>query len=481
MSTPRWGWSPIVADRATFSPQTFRSRNGWRRSGDFSVESGVMDDQHAMEPELRARLHTQAKALSSGPGVYLMKDSAGVVLYVGKAASLRDRVGSYFLASADLGPRKRLLLAGIADFEIIEMEAEWEALLAEARLIKDLRPRFNVMLTDGKSYPYLAVTTKDDFPGVYVTRDPADSRFRGARIFGPFTSGRDIREAVDVMQRIFRFRTCHLDIHAGDPANRHFRPCLLHAIKQCTAPCGDCIDRDAYAADIDRMLRFIGSQRSSVIRELKSKMQDASKQQRFEQAATLRDQLRAIERLGDRAANQEEARAWQPEVTIFAQDPSAALRSLQRTLGLEEPIRCIEAVDIAHLGGTETVGSKVCFLDGRPFKEQYRRYRIETAGNDDYASIREVVTRRYVDAGEGRERFPDVILIDGGPGQLNAALAVFAEMPEQPPIVIALAKREEFIWIQDRPDPLTLGRNNPGLKLCQAVRDEAHRDRKSVV
>lgn len=434
-----------------------------------------MAGKHPMDEQLRGRLHDRAKRLRDGPGVYLMKDCEGAVRYVGKAGSLRDRVGSYFLASTDLGPRKQPLLGVIADFEVIEMESEWEALLAEARLIKDLRPRFNVMLTDGKSYPYLAVTTKDDFPGVYVTRDPADGRYKGARIFGPFVSGRDIREAVDVMQRIFRFRTCHLDIRAGDPANRHFRPCLLHAIKQCTAPCGDLVEPESYRGDIDRLLRFVSSQRSSVIRELKVKMQEASSDRRFEEAASYRDQLRAIERLSERASNQEEARAWQPEVTIFAHDPSAALRSLQRTLGLEEPIRCIEAIDIAHLGGTETVGSKVCFLDGRPFKEQYRRYRIETAGNDDYASIREVVARRYGDAGEGRERFPDIILIDGGQGQLNAALAAFAAMTEQPPIVIGLAKRDELIWVQDRPAPLTLGRNNPGLRLCQAIRDEAHR------
>jgi excinuclease ABC subunit C len=404
-----------------------------------------------------------------------MKDADASVLYIGKAGSLRDRVGSYFLSSTDLGPRKQPMLGVIDDFEVIEMESEWEALLSEARLIKDLRPRFNAMLTDGKSYPYLAVTTKDDFPGVYVTRDPADARYKGARIFGPFVSGRDIREAVDVMQRIFRFRTCHLDIREGNPANRSFRPCLLHAINQCTAPCADRVDAESYTADIDRLLRFVSSQRSSVIRELREKMQEASTAEQFEKAATLRDQLRAIERLSERASNQDEARAWQPEVTIFAQDPSAALRSLQRTLALEEPIRCIEAIDIAHLGGTETVGSKVCFLDGRPFKEQYRRYRIETAENDDYASIREVVSRRYADAGEGRERFPDVILIDGGQGQLKAALAAFSTMPEQPPLVIALAKREEMIWIQDQSVPLTLGRNNPGLRLCQAIRDEAHR------
>jgi len=404
-----------------------------------------------------------------------MKDAAGVVVYVGKASSLRSRVSSYFLPSADLGPRKQPMLQEIKSFEVIETTAEWEALLAEARLIKDLRPAFNVLLTDGKSYPYLAVTVRDDFPGVHVTRDPADERYRGARIFGPFTSGRDIREAVDVMQRIFRFRTCFMDIRQGDPANRRFRPCLLHAINQCTAPCADRVSMEAYADDVDRMLRFIGSKRSSVIRDLKRQMDEAAASRRYEQAAVLRDQLRAIERLGDRAATQAEAKAWQPEVTIFATDPSAALRSLQRTLELDEPVRCIEAIDIAHLAGGDTVGSKVCFLDGRPFKEQYRRYRITTAGNDDYASIREVVARRYADAGNGLERFPDVILIDGGQAQLAAALDVLAGFPEQPPVVVSLAKREELIWIQDRQVPVRLGRHNPGLRLCQAVRDEAHR------
>ena len=135
----------------------------------------------------------------------------------------------------------------------------------------------------------------------------------------------------------------------------------------------------------------------------------------------------------------------------------------------------MEAIDIAHLGGTETVGSKVCFLDGRPFKDQYRRYRIRTSTNDDYASMREVVSRRYADAGAGRERFPDVILIDGGQGQLTAALEALADGREQPPVVIGLAKREELIWVQDRDAPIRLGRHNPGLRLCQAIRDEAHR------
>jgi excinuclease ABC subunit C len=166
---------------------------------------------------------------------------------------------------------------------------------------------------------------------------------------------------------------------------------------------------------------------------------------------------------------------WQPEITVFSGDPSVGTRSLQRTLSLERPIRCIEAIDIAHLGGDETVGSKVCFLDGRPFKDGYRRYRIESAQNDDYRSIREVVSRRYREAGAGQEVYPDVILIDGGLGQLHAALQAFDELAVKPPMVISLAKKEELIYVQRESEPIRLGRDNAGLKLCQAIRDEAHR------
>jgi excinuclease ABC subunit C len=162
-------------------------------------------------------------------------------------------------------------------------------------------------------------------------------------------------------------------------------------------------------------------------------------------------------------------------VTIFATDPAAAVRSLQRTLGLDEAIRGMEGIDIAHLQGGETVGSKVCFIDGRPFKDGYRRYRVRTADNDDYMSIREVVSRRYRDAGEGHELYPDVILIDGGLGQLHAALEAFEQLAVKPPMVISLAKKEELIYVQERTEPIKLGRENPGLKLCQAIRDEAHR------
>ncbi len=419
-----------------------------------------------------AGLLEKARALPKAPGVYLMLDARGVVLYIGKARSLRDRVSSYFLPSADLGPRKAPMLDLVRDFDTVPCADEFEALLAEARLVKDTHPKFNAMLKDDKSWPYLAVTLREDFPGVYITRSPADPRFKGAKILGPFGSPVALRQAVLLLQNVFKYRTCELDIAAGDEKLRHFRPCLLHAIGQCSAPCAAKIDKDAYRADIDRFVRFLGSKRSVMLRDMREEMASASGALKFERAATLRDQIRAVEKLDERASRRDN---WQPETESFTIDPKRGLRSLQMTLGMDRPIRCVEAIDIAHLAGGETVGSKVCFVDGRPLKTEYRRYKIMTAGNDDYAAIREVVSRRYREAGAGRELYPDVILIDGGLGQLHAASAAFEQLDAQPPMVISLAKKEELIYTRARSEPIRLGRANLGLRLCQAIRDEAHR------
>ena len=405
-----------------------------------------------------------------------MKDDRGQVLYVGKASSLRSRVSSYFQPSAQPDRKTRSLLESVRSFETIECEGEWEALLMESRLIKDIRPRFNIRLVDDKTFPYLVVTMRDDFPGVFVTRNPNDLSFKGAKVLGPFTSVADLRSAITILQRVFKFRTCELDIVEDDPRNRHFRPCLLHAIGQCTAPCADRIGREPYRADIDRFLRFLTSKRTTVIREIESEMKQASSEQKYEKAGVLRDQITAIRRLDDREKRTGDAAVdWQPEVTVFSGDPSRGLSSLQKTLGLDDPIRCLEGIDIAHLAGNETVGSKVCFIDGRPFKDGYRRYRIRSAGNDDYQAIREVVSRRYREAGAGNELYPDVILIDGGLGQLHAAGEAFDQLDVKPPMVISLAKKEELIFVQERSEPIKLGRANLGLKLCQSIRDEAHR------
>jgi excinuclease ABC subunit C len=403
-----------------------------------------------------------------------MKSADGQVVYVGKAANLPDRVSSYFVPSADLGPKKQLMLDVVTDFDVIACETEWEALLTESRLIKDLKPspRFNVRLKDGKTFPYLGVTMREDYPRVLVTRNPADPLLRGGRVFGPFTNAGSLREAVQILQGVFRFRTCSIDITAGDPRNRFFRPCLLHAIDRCTAPCAERISPDAYAADIDRLLRFLTGKRSAMLRELRQAMEQAAAEQRFEQAAALRDRLRALERLDQRADRRD---GWQPETEIAYQDPARGGESLARLLGLDAPVRCIEGLDIAHLQGGQTVGSTVCFIDGRPFKEGYRRFKVRTAANDDFAALREVVSRRYREAGAGHELYPDVILIDGGLGQLRAALEALDGLSHRPPMVIALAKRQELIYVQGSSEPLRASRSHAGLRLCQAVRDEAHR------
>ena len=439
-----------------------------------------------------ARLLRKARALVGAAGVYLMKDHKGVVVYVGKAARLPDRVSSYFTPSADLGPKKQPMLDIVHDFDVLVCEGEWEALLTENRLIKDIGPRFNVRLTDDKTFPYLAVSQREDFPRVLVTRDLTDPALKGARIFGPFTAAGALREAVTLAQRVFKFRTCSLDIIEGDPKNRHFRPCLLFNIGQCTAPCADKIGKDVYGADVDRFVRFIEGKRSVMIREMQREMEEASAKLEFEKAAALRDQIATLRKLEERAKGAGKG-DWQPETegALLHLDPKKGLRSLQKTLGMDTPIRCIEAIDIAHLQGGETVGSKVCFVDGRPFKNEYRRYRIkggygvakwrsdEVVGgagiNDDYSSIREVVSRRYREAGEGHELFPDVIVIDGGLGQLHAALEAFEHMGVKPPMVISLAKKEELIYMQEKREPIRLSRENLGLRLVQAIRDEAHR------
>ena len=435
-------------------------------------------ESHSLEKtrtDRLAKLAEKARSLPAVPGVYLMKDASETVIYIGKAGSLPNRVGSYFVPSVDLGPKKQPMLDLIEDFDVIECEGEWEALLMESRLIKDIRPRFNTLMLDDKTFPYLAVTLRDDFPGVFITRTPAEPEYKGAKIFGPFTSAGALREAVQILQQVFRYRTCTLTINADDPKNDHFRPCLLHAINQCTAPCGNKISRENYRADINRFVRFIGTKRSIMLRELRTEMTESSGRQDYERAATLRDQIEAIEKLDERQKKMGDME-WQSEVTIFASDPRKGLASLQKILRIDTPIRCLEAIDIAHLQGGETVGSKVCFIDGRPFKDGYRRYKIKTvSGGDDYMAIREVVSRRYREAGEGCELYPDVILIDGGLGQLHAALEAFDQLEVHPPMVISLAKKEELIFIQERTEPVKLGRENPGLKLCQAMRDEAHR------
>ena len=361
--------------------------------------------------ENRTKFAKFAKALPKVPGVYLMHDNGGAILYIGKAGSLQNRVGSYFLESVDIGPWKQVMLPLIAHIETISCETEWEALLLESRLIKDHRPKYNTLQLDGKTYPYLAITNKDDYPGVFITRNPSDEQFAGAKLFGPFTSVGELNQSVHMLQKVFKYRTCHLNIKEEDPSNVFFRPCLLHAVGRCSAPCANRISKESYTASIDQFLRFLTSKRSVMLRELRNSMQEASSNKEFEEAALFRDQINALEKLDDRSSADI---VWQSEVTVFSKDPRAGMGALQKALGMQEELRFIEAFDIAHLQGGETVAAKVSFMDGRPYKDGYRRYKITSSRNDDYMSMREVISRRYRDAGAGLELYPDLIVIDGG-------------------------------------------------------------------
>jgi len=404
----------------------------------------------------------------NAPGVYLFQDQAGLVIYVGKAKDLRARAGSYFLAPAAADSRTCLLVKEAYDVDFLEAESEVDALLMEARLIKDIQPKYNRELRDDKSFPYLQITTHEDFPRVEVTREPRTS---GAKLYGPFASAGSLRGAVQVLQRVFKFRTCPLDIEADDPRWRWFRPCLLASIDQCTAPCNLRISKDEYRKDIQRLKMFLEGNRKQLLEEMRAEMAAASAELKFEKAARLRDEIEMLESLRERG---ELAKHEQPEV--FFIDPKKGLAGLQKILKLDERPRNIEGVDIAHLGGNETVASLVQFLDGLPFKPGYRRFRIrDVAPGDDYAAIREVVSRRFRQLRDDGDVFPDILLIDGGLGQLRKGLEAFALLGIEPPIVLSLAKKEELLYVADRDEPLRLSRRSYALRLLQYVRDEAHR------
>jgi excinuclease ABC subunit C len=402
------------------------------------------------------------------PGLYLMKDAQARVIYIGKAKNLRNRAGSYFHKAASGDRRICDWIGEVADIDFLSTDSEVDALLLEARLIKDIQPRHNQELKDDKTFPYLQVTTGEDFPRVNFTREPLD---RGVRLYGPFPRAKSLRGAIQVLQRIFKFRTCSLEIEEDDPRWRWFRPCLLHSIDQCTAPCNLRIDRETYRTDIRRLKLFLDGKKDVVIREMEDEMREASKSLLFEKAARLRDEIKALQTLNLRG---DLAKHAQPEV--FYVDPRKGLKGLKKVLDLESVPRRIDGVDIAHLGGTETVGSLVTFIDGLPFKPGYRRYKIRSvAGVDDFASIREVVSRRIQGLQEREEPFPDIFLIDGGKGQLGAALAAFQALGVRPPTLISLAKREEEIYVPGRAEPIVLSRRSFALRLLQYVRDEAHR------
>lgn len=395
---------------------------------------------------------TKIKDFPDSPGVYIMKDAWGEIVYVGKARSLKKRVASYF--SNQPKPLKtEVLMSYVRDIVYEELPGEHEAFLREAELIKKLQPRFNISLKDDKSYPYIIVT-HEEFPRVCIGRRPKKKE-ENADFFGPYTSARLLRQALRILRRSFPFCSC-----------RRFpvKPCLNYDLKLCLGPCKDKAGRKAcrrrYLRSIRSLEDFLTKKSSVLIEDLSLRLRKLVRQERFEQAAAVRDQLEALSMLVSLKKNLAEAMREQDD---------------WKKIGLKDEPKRVEAFDISNLGGGEAVGSMVSFFEGAPDKDNYRRFRIRSVeGIDDYAMIREVVGRRYRRLIEENKAMPDLIVIDGGAGHLAAAKAVLDGLQVTAP-VISIAKEEEMIYTPVKRLPVRLERSSSALRNIQAVRNEAHR------
>ncbi|MBI4242859.1 MAG: excinuclease ABC subunit UvrC [Planctomycetes bacterium] len=404
--------------------------------------------------------------LPDKPGVYLMKDKNRKVIYIGKAKVLCDRVKSYFTDSSGHDPKTAKMVSEIKNIEYITTGTEIEAIFLESRLIKDIKPKYNVMLKDDKSFSTLVITDYDDFPKVWITHETDDAK--GIK-FGPFVSGVDLRKSIKVLQKIFKFATCSLIIKESDRQRRYFRPCLLYHINQCYAPCTDAISQFEYTKTIDNLIAFLKGNKDELIERLTSEMQKESKDLNFERAAGLRDQIESLKTID------ELLKKYVSEGDIGPMSPAESNAELNRLLNTKDSIHTIEALDISHIQGHWSVGSIVRFRDGVPYKQGYRRYKIKTIkGIDDYAMIEEVLTRR-IKRGITEQDLPDLFLIDGGKGQLESAKKVVKELrPSKQIALLSLAKREETVFHYEQ-GKLNIAKNNQGLRLLMYARDEAHR------
>ncbi|MBE7466185.1 MAG: excinuclease ABC subunit UvrC [Planctomycetes bacterium] len=406
-------------------------------------------------------------ALPHEPGVYVFKDEADRELYVGKAKDLKKRVRQYFDPKR-IDRKTQDLVARIRKIEFIACDSEVEAYLVENRLIKDFQPPFNFFNKSDMNFPVVEITWGEEFPRVLVTRDRSNPK---STYYGPFVSVTWLRTALQIMQRVFKYRTCSLDIREDDPKNRFYRPCLEHYIGRCKAPCAARQSAADYRADMRRLSRFLAGEAKDVRKDLEREMWQKSSERRFEEAAALRDSLKALESLAERGSLDDGL-----EPGVLHLDPQEGVEDLKQALGLSVSPRHVEGIDIAHLHGTETVGSLVSFVDGLPSRERYRRYRIKSVvGVDDFASIGEVVKRRYGRLMREGGQLPDLILIDGGIGQLHAARDALRAAGVDTPALASLAKQEEIIHTLEHPEGIRLPRRNAALRMLQYVRDEAHR------
>ncbi len=411
------------------------------------------------------RLKGILKNLPNKPGVYIFKDENNNVIYVGKAKSLKKRVSSYFAKRKSFAsPRLKKLVEQVKDICTIQTNTEAEALIIEAQLVKRYQPFFNVELKMGEKYPYVCVTVKEAYPRIIITRKKDR---KDAISFGPFTKVRDLRNLLHLIENFFPIRNCSLKLSYDKPKNK--RPCIKYFVGKCLGPCAGMMSKEKYQEVVEKILLLLGNQTEDLISKLKKEMEEAAKTLNFERAAKLRDTITAISRV-------QKQRISFPLEQNIPDETWEAINTLKENLNLKELPWRIEGIDISNINGKYAVGSVVVFQQGLANRNLYRRFRIKsTEGINDYKMIYEVVKRRYKRLLEEDLPLPDLILIDGGPGQLGYALKALIELGLQEQAVISLAKKEELIFMPYRTDPIALPKDSPALKLLQKVRDEAHR------
>ena len=399
------------------------------------------------------------------PGVYLFRNRFGKVIYVGKAANLRKRMSHYFQPSRSktADPKLRSLINSISKWEFFVVKTENEALILESRLIKQYAPRYNVLMRDDKRFLLLKINLKEDFPRLMFARIHKDD---ACRYFGPFPKGTALRDTVLFLNRYFGLRSCK-PTHPGEKDHKH---CLASVVKDCTAPCVQKISRDEYHNIITKMLKILEGSISELVNELKTKMTEESSKLRFEKAAKWRDVI----------TNLEEVFGERNRSFRFASIPSntgiEAVEDLHKALGIKNAPVTIEGFDISNISGQMAVASMVCFKDGKPSKKDYRRFKIKGVHQiDDYAMMNEVIQRHYKRKLETNTPPPDLLMVDGGKGQLQSAIKALMEINFPLFPIIGLAKKQEEIFIPGKKDSLILDRHRPALRLLQALRDEAHR------
>lgn len=412
--------------------------------------------------------------LPGGPGVYLMRDATGTVLYVGKAKDLRHRVAQYFRKNpSDTRGKIPNLVALIRSIDYIASASEREALLTERQLIHGLQPFFNEMWKDSKTYPYLELTG-GDFPRLLFTRRKTRD---GGRYFGPYPKVEPLKKLTAYLWRIkfINLRRCRWDFSLEKPLDeRKIKACLYFHTGQCTAPCAGRISKAAYNALVARVADFLKGDYEKLRLAFKARMESAAAKLGYEEAAMYRDFLNAFSHMEERVL----VHKLDPDFMQQATGRTGSVTSLKAALGLARPPVHIEAFDTSSLFGKQAVGSSVCFINGEKNTAHYRKYRINfentPEGGNDFAMMEEIVGRRLAQLKKKEEALPDLLLIDGGPGQLAAAMKALRAAGLKIP-VIGLAKKLEEIFMPGRALPLLLDRSHAGLRLLQALRDEAHR------